>query len=82
VFEENYQRLNTHQKEMLRDFAEGGDKKRRAVSIFLRHIRESLQSCIVETEDYETLQLFWALRRLYVPGTYTDRTNNLSVINL
>jgi glycerol-3-phosphate O-acyltransferase/dihydroxyacetone phosphate acyltransferase len=42
--------------------------KREATSKFLLDIREGLRNVTVQADDFHTLQLFWALRRLYVPS--------------
>lgn len=43
-------------------------EKREATSSLLNQIKEGLSNVTVETPDFDTLQLFWALRRLYVPS--------------
>lgn len=40
----------------------------------MQEIREQLKNVFVETTDFETLQLFWSLRRFYVPSNETLTT--------
>eukprot|EP00392_Amoebophrya_sp_AT5.2_P007201 g7215.t1 len=43
------------------------ETRRHAVATFLKQITRSLRNVTTETEDFETLKLYWALRRLYLP---------------
>jgi glycerol-3-phosphate O-acyltransferase/dihydroxyacetone phosphate acyltransferase len=55
--------------ELLRKYqSQESEEKREATSSLLKQIKEGLSNVTVETPDFDTLQLFWALRRLYVPS--------------
>ncbi|CAD7936559.1 unnamed protein product [Amoebophrya sp. A25] len=43
--------------------------RRQAVGTFLKQISKSLRNVTTDTEDFETLKLYWALRRLYIQPT-------------
>ena len=43
--------------------------RRQAVATFLKQISKSLRNVTTETQDFETLKLYWALRRLYLRPT-------------
>ena len=49
-------------------YKEGGASKRGALGEVMGKVLDSLRSVTVQAEDHETLQLFWALRRLYSPS--------------
>ncbi len=51
---------------LLQDYLDP-DKRRSAVATFLKQITKSLRNVTTETDDFETLKLYWALRRLYLP---------------
>lgn len=53
--------------DLVRLFAQGGDKKRKAVESMMDIVFDGIKSVTVRTPDYETLQLVQAARRLYVP---------------
>ena len=48
-------------------FAEGGEAKRRACALVMEGVKQALSTVTVEAEDKDALELFWMLRRLYVP---------------
>jgi len=50
-------------------YKSGKEGKREAIGNLMKRITNDLEQCLVGTEDYEELQLLWALRRLYVPSS-------------
>ena len=53
--------------ELVEAYRAGGSDKRAACNDLLKKISCGVQSCIVEAPNFETLQFFRALRRLYKP---------------
>jgi len=60
--------------EQVRHFSSGSEGRRAEVSNLMKRIEDGLRYVTVQTDSYEDLQLFWALRRLY-----TSTKNNLSL---
>lgn len=55
--------------ELMKMYSSGDSgQKREATSRLLQQIKEGLKNVTVEAADFNKLQLFWALRRLYVPS--------------
>mmetsp|Transcript_22237 Transcript_22237/g.31056 ORF Transcript_22237/g.31056 Transcript_22237/m.31056 type:complete len:681 (-) Transcript_22237:397-2439(-) len=63
--------------DMLSDYIQGGDKKRNACNTLLKTIMAGIKAVTLEAPDYDTLQFFRTMRRLYWTGdrrmTATER---------
>ncbi|GAB5359032.1 hypothetical protein AAMO2058_000509600 [Amorphochlora amoebiformis] len=51
--------------EQVQMYSEGGDQKRQACNELLQTIMAGIKACTIEAQDYDTLQFFRAMRRLY-----------------
>jgi glycerol-3-phosphate O-acyltransferase/dihydroxyacetone phosphate acyltransferase len=52
---------------MVERYNEGGAEKKKVCAEFMDKVLGALRTVTVEAEDRETLELFWMLRRLYMP---------------
>lgn len=57
--------------DLVEEYRKGGEARREAVAAVMEKVRDGMCSVTVQAPDYKTLQLFWALRRLYTPSTLT-----------
>lgn len=55
-------------KELITEYAKGGEIKHKAVSEFLETIRQALLTVALTCSDYDTLMVIQAARRLYKPA--------------
>ncbi|GAA5938398.1 hypothetical protein JCM3775_000881 [Rhodotorula graminis] len=53
--------------ELVRDFEQGGDSKKKAISTVMDYVVNGLKSVTIRAPDYDTLMLVQAARRLYRP---------------
>ena len=52
---------------MVDRYREGGDEKKKVCAEFMDKVLGALRTVTVEAPDQDTLELFWTLRRLYMP---------------